>query len=725
MDPKRLEKLQKIQDWGLNKPSKDQDWAEDVKKENLDVKFDYQLNEMLDSHAEKVLKVEKDLDIFTNSPDVKRYKLIQWFIQMFEQQGNPIEIEGKTFQQWVDEEFESQQLYYIWKVAKLNQSIERIAKEIELRVDGYLEVKEEELKGTLPEGSKIRIPLGTTYYIDGTNGTDTFAGTRIDSTVDSTADTTHFVDDALTGADSYILNSYFFNVTRGLGSLISAFTAIDDTVTLADAITGMAAGDTYYILNAWTDLDQFTENARSAGDKVIIRRGGGGAIDDGTDLTFTSDGTIANPIVIEADFDNLWREQVDLSATGTATLTFGSKTVTFSVDVSGVVAAGDWIYTNGEDNREFAYEVASVSTVTVTLYLPYKGNQAGSGKTMFNMQESPIWNTAAGDFQWDIVTDNQWKFQGIHIRGTDSVGTVEISSSTGIIIYDCIVTGNGASDIGINFSDIETHTIIRKTRIDNCDSGAISASGLGDANNNIYVKDFLINNSTTAVTVGRGRIIMEEGTIANATTGFASPGNPQTILIRNIVFDTVTTPIATLTNATQDISTVVEDYGGTIGDNRFYNNFGSAVNIPLFQSETTTVRSGGSNKSIKVTPSATLNTVTENNRIMLFEIPIYATTNSKQYDIYFRPDATANWSADPLATELWIELEAWGHASNNFRRITKSTGVIDMNGSTDWQALSVTVAPAQAGVAYLRCWYAKTKEAGTNIFFVDPIPVIT
>ena len=108
---------------------------------------------------------------------------------------------------------------------------------------------------------------------------------------------------------------------------------------------------------------------------------------------------------------------------------------------------------------------------------------------------------------------------------------------------------------------------------------------------------------------------------------------------------------------------------------------------------------------------------------MLFEIPIYATTNSKQYDIYFRPDATANWSADPLATELWIELEAWGHASNNFRKITKSTGVVTDSGN--WESLTVTVAPAQAGVAYLRCYYCKTKEAGSNILFVDPIPVIS
>src|SRR3990167_8099123 len=204
MDPKRLDKLQAIQDWELTKPSTDEAWTEDVKKENLDVKFDYQLDEMLESHADKITKVEKDLEVFTIWLQVKRYELTQQFTQMFKDQSDPAEVEGKTLQKWIDEEFESQNLYYTWKIAKLNQSVERIAKEIELRVSGYLEVQEVKPKGTLPEGSKIRIPLGTTYYIDPTNGTNTFAGTRIDSTVDSTADTTHFVDDALTGADNYI-----------------------------------------------------------------------------------------------------------------------------------------------------------------------------------------------------------------------------------------------------------------------------------------------------------------------------------------------------------------------------------------------------------------------------------------------------------------------------------------------------------------------------------------
>ena len=124
MDPKRLEKLQLITDWELNQPSTDSDWVEDVKAENLDVKFDHQLQEMLESHTDKVLKVEKDLDVFTNWPQVKRYELTQQFTQMFKDAGikGNGKLEGKTLQEWIDEEFASQNLYYTWKVAKLNQS---------------------------------------------------------------------------------------------------------------------------------------------------------------------------------------------------------------------------------------------------------------------------------------------------------------------------------------------------------------------------------------------------------------------------------------------------------------------------------------------------------------------------------------------------------------------------------------------------------------------------
>ena len=89
--------------------------------------------------------------------------------------------------------------------------------------------------------------------------------------------------------------------------------------------------------------------------------------------------------------------------------------------------------------------------------------------------------------------------------------------------------------------------------------------------------------------------------------------------------------------------------------------------------------------------------------------------------------STAAWTTDPLATELWIECEYWAHDTNatSTRKVKKSTGVLDFNGVTTWNALSVTCVPTQTGILYLRGWYAKTKEATPmNEFFVDGTPVI-
>ena len=60
--------------------------------------------------------------------------------------------------------------------------------------------------------------------------------------------------------------------------------------------------------DSFDSLHTFTETGRNAGDICIVRRDNT-SIDDGGDLQFTSDGTIDNPIRIEADYDNNWRER--------------------------------------------------------------------------------------------------------------------------------------------------------------------------------------------------------------------------------------------------------------------------------------------------------------------------------------------------------------------------------------------------------------------------------
>ena len=95
---------------------------------------------------------------------------------------------------------------------------------------------------------------------------------------------------------------------------------------------------------AWNNLDCFTESARSAGDIVFVRRNL--ATTTGiSDLNFTSDGTIENPIIISADNDNLWN---DASTTAqTYTVAVATSTFTASATITGV-QVGDWVYVTGD-----------------------------------------------------------------------------------------------------------------------------------------------------------------------------------------------------------------------------------------------------------------------------------------------------------------------------------------------------------------------------------------
>lgn len=504
------------------------------------------------------------------------------------------------------------------------------------------------------------------------------------------------------------------------------------TAFFIDSDNGNNSNDGLTTGAAFADLHKFTENARSAGDTATLRRGMTNRYDDGSDLLFTSDGQLQNPIIIKADNADAFSDDVDLSVTATATLTFGSKTITFSADVSSVVAAGDWIYVAAEDADEFAYEVDTVSTVTVTLFLPYKGAQAGSTKTMTNMQSPPIWNTAAGNFQWNFDTDQCWKVQGIHIRGADTGGgNVEVDSSNLLVFKDCIFEGNGAAGSpGLKPGDDAPTILVLKCRFINHEFNITGAGG--NASFDLTAIDCLLDGNDVSNSVGLEALVFTRATFidcefkrhATADIDANDDVGAQHIRLRNCILSS-TTEILVGTGFPDFARVFIEDNDGTIGDTRQIGTLGNSSSAFL-QSDTGTTRSGGGAISGKVTPSTLLGTKWEQSRILLFEIPFYATTSSKKYEVFFRPTATADWTADPLAGELWIELEYWGHATNNFRRITKSTGVIDMNGSTTFTALSVTIAPSQTGVAYLRGYYAKTKESSkANTFFFDIVPVVT
>lgn len=126
------------------------------------------------------------------------------------------------------------------------------------------------------------------YYVDKTNGNNSHTGERIPAgdynsvsyySPDSVSGSPpNIVVDAtlstLTGhADNFITGGYFYNVTRSAGRVITNYVDSTSTITLATGITSMVNTDSYYILNSYADISQFTSagGTRSSGDKCYVR----------------------------------------------------------------------------------------------------------------------------------------------------------------------------------------------------------------------------------------------------------------------------------------------------------------------------------------------------------------------------------------------------------------------------------------------------------------------
>jgi len=218
----------------------------------------------------------------------------------------------------------------------------------------------------------------------------------------------------------------------------------DDNFTIpVNVTTGGTGGTSQELDGPFVDMHQFVENTRSAGDILSCRRGTTAQYDDGDQMLATSDGVIDNPIILEADFDDHWSE--DVTSSQTYNLVFGSKTHTASATIT-VLVAGEWIYntTDGDDPREFAYEVASVSGTTLTLKIPYKGS-TGATKSLTVMKANPVWGDVAVAFNATWDTDQFWLIQGITFTGNSIFGCVEIASSF-CVIKDCIaIPGSGVT----------------------------------------------------------------------------------------------------------------------------------------------------------------------------------------------------------------------------------------------------------------------------------------
>jgi len=490
--------------------------------------------------------------------------------------------------------------------------------------------------------------------------------------------------------------------------------------------------------DSWDNLSDAT--AVLVGGDIATLRGGiaSGYDDDGAaDLAFTNDGSLTNgPITLERDYDNNWGDAWT-SSSQTFTVTFGSNTWGGSASITGL-DTDDWIWVDGEDNRVFAYQIASAAGTggaEFTTYLPYKGNSAGTGIYLNKMTSAPYWGTAAGDFQWNIDGDGDWTISGINVRGTDVNGQIEVDSSRNIKVDNCILLGDNSTAYGVNLTDDVSSIIIRKTKA-SLETYGVYTSGL-DSSGVIKIYDsyiLTVNNYAARFATGAMMYIYAYDSVF----GTSSPGSGGGIQIgagtflrgRNISFPGITANYITFASAgLWGPEFKIEDYNGINANNLQYFNFATvavAADAPTIVSTTSTVRSGGGDSSLVVASSSTtIDNDSEFLNIQLFEYPIYADTSNKKYEMYFMATASGEFNALPTNTELWIECEYYGAASGAYRRLTKSTDVMAADDGT-WDPISVTCQPAQAGILYLRGWYAKPLETGyDNKLFMDIAPVVS
>jgi len=494
----------------------------------------------------------------------------------------------------------------------------------------------------------------------------------------------------------------------------------------------------------WPDLTYFTEDTGlSAGDKLILRRGMSGHYGGTGNTSFMANGDFNNPIIVEADYDDTWS---DFTSESGVTLNAASKTVSLPAgSVMGGLAAGDWIYNSGDsdDPRKFSYELESVTDAggftpdTGTLYLPFKGT-AGSGKTITVMPAAPVWGSASWAQKMQPNLDNYWLIRGLKLH-TSNARAVQMTDCTGWQLEDVVFELHTDDDLeGFKCNGGAADVVFRKCRWKSAKYGLLATTGSGAGSFVARMFDCLLDGSDKAN--GAGLLLREssdfhcvecefnnhaEGDIAYAKLlGVVVAYYRGRVWLRNCKLNSTTEIDSHHLSPNGRIYS--EDHDQDVQSTRFFSMLSSAEGTPAYQSVTGYLRTGGSNRSIKVTPSANLSTVYDLSLLKPFELPFYATTDSKTYTVYFRPTAIADWDDDPTASQLWIELEYRPHAGNKPRVIKKSTGTINMDGSVSWQSLTVTAEPGQAGVAYLRCYYGKTKESGkANTFYIDPIPEVS
>lgn len=505
--------------------------------------------------------------------------------------------------------------------------------------------------------------------------------------------------------------------------------------------------------SAWGSINKFTDNARVAGDIAFVRRGSASTTGI-VAATFTSDGLLNAPITISADYDNLWGGFASTSESYVPA--FGSTFIPSSAS-STLVATSTWIYIGNDCSErafgfasttnpcEFAYEVKTASSTGIQLYLPYKGNQSGTTRNVRVMGNAPQVGTATEAVQiFTMSGDDYWYFKGLDLRSTNAGCVVNLGATNrGTIFYDMTVQGNGAGDCGVTGGAAGDGEYYKKIRMFNFVNGFGSFTVQSGGDMNDFFLDCNAVSNSAFFTIGNGTAAgfgnIKDGSIQNCTNSINSLSVGGRIKMTN-----VNRPVSysSLSGFGMYRLYFSDDMGiinlSSQSSNQISANTISTTSI----SDTSQLRAGGGPENFEILPpSGTGNTGISvnyfpNSYMKLFEYPIYAVANvSKIYSMFFMSTSTTNFRVNPLTAasstsatpEMYIECEEYFDAFDAARKLVRSStaSAINFTGSTAWQSISVTCTPTRSGILYLRGWYAKPNDGGSNWFFMDTTPVIS
>jgi hypothetical protein len=353
----------------------------------------------------------------------------------------------------------------------------------------------------------------------------------------------------------------------------------------------------------------------------------------------------------------------------------------------GVISANDWLYVSGDDQRIHAYEVNSVSTTTVTTFLPYAGLNSGSGLTITNMGTNPQYGDGTSQYQIEFYNDSNWIIRGLYdyTNNSGSYGSFRVRFSRGITLSQVVAEdAAGYSDTGFSLTGVG-QCMVENFRAINQEYGFRISSGVGD---DCVIKNGLIDGTTFSAGIlidSPFNALVEQvefGVYYVFRAFSAETGCPK---VRNCDFGAATV-IADGYDDYALLNINIEDFE-SVGDFARVKGEDAIGSHRFLANDGTTVRTGGASNSLKVIPPSVME------KDILAEEAIYATTDSKTYTYYFKTNDSSEWTANLTADDLWIEADYWAHATNRTRITKKSTGTVNFTGSTSWQSISITIQP--------------------------------